>query len=427
MAAYEGYVDVKYKPHKDDLICRFYMEPKYGTPFEHAASAVAAESSIGTWTDISTNRSYMKRLAAHVFHMDPHSGYIDVAYPLDAFEKRNIPQMLSSVAGNIFGMREVSNLRLYDIRFPKKMLEWYDGPHFGIAGVRKLLKVKKRPLVGTIVKPKMGLNPRDHAKVAYDAWIGGCDLVKDDENLTGQKFNPFEKRFLTTIKARDRAEKKTGEKKMYMVNVTAPGKEMLRRAKFVHDNGGEYMMVDILTVGWSALEDLHDYNHKLKLVVHEHRAMHAALTRNPKHGIAMLPIAKLTRMIGFDQLHAGTIVGKMAGGAEEVTEVVSALEKPVTPAEGLALGQDWHHIKPTFAVASGGVYPGHVPAIVGKLGMDVIIQMGGGIHGHPKGTVAGAKAARAAVEAVAEGIDLRDAKSPELKEALDHWGYSVKF
>jgi len=426
MAAYEGYVDVKYKPHKDDLICRFYMEPKYGIPFERAASAVAAESSIGTWTDISTNKSYMKKLAAHVFRMDPHSGYIDLAYPLDAFEARNVPQMLSSIAGNIFGMKEVSNLRLYDIMFPKKMLQWYHGPHYGIVGVRKLLKVKKRPLVGTIVKPKMGLNPRDHAKVAYDAWLGGCDIVKDDENLTGQKFNPFYKRFLTTIKARDRAEKKTGEKKVYMVNVTAAMKEMLKRAQFVHDNGGEYIMVDILTVGWSALEELHDFNHKLKLVVHEHRAMHAAFTRNPKHGIAMLPIAKLTRMIGFDQLHAGTIVGKMSGGAEEVTEVVDALAKDSTPAHGYALGQEWHGIKPTFPVASGGVYPGHVPAITAKLGMDVIIQMGGGIHGHPGGTVAGAKAARAAVEAVAEGIDLKDSKSPELKEALDHWS-GIKF
>ena len=426
MAAYEGYVNTRYEPHKDDLVCRFYMEPKYGVPFENAASAVAAESSVGTWTDISTAKAYVKKLAAIVFNMDVHNGIVDIAYPLNAFEPRNVPQMLSSIAGNIFGMKEVSNLRLYDIKIPRKMLEQYHGPHYGIAGVRKLLKVKDRPLVGTIVKPKMGLNVKDHAQVAYEAWLGGCDIVKDDENLTSQKFCPFQKRFLQTIKMRDKAERKTGERKVYMVNITAPVSEMLKRAKFVKQHGGEYVMVDILTVGFSALEELHDYNHKLKLVVHEHRAMHAALTRNPKHGIAMLPIAKLTRMIGFDQLHAGTIVGKMEGSAEEVIEIVEALEKKVTPERGLALGQEWHHIKPTFAVASGGLYPGHVPAIVSKLGKDVIIQMGGGIHGHPKGTVAGAKAARAAVEAAAEGIPLHDSKSPELKEALAHWG-NVRF
>jgi ribulose-bisphosphate carboxylase large chain len=426
MAAYEGYVNIRYEPHKDDLVCRFYMEPKYGIPFEEAASAVAAESSVGTWTDISTAKAYVKKYAATVFSMDVHNGIVDIAYPLNAFEPRNVPQLLSSIAGNIFGMKEVSNLRLYDIKIPKKMLEQYDGPLYGIAGVRKLLKVKDRPLVGTIVKPKMGLNVKDHAQVAYEAWLGGCDIVKDDENLTSQKFCPFQKRFLQTIKMRDKAEKKTGERKVYMVNITAPAGEMLKRAKFVKQHGGEYIMVDILTVGFSALEELRDYNDKLQLVVHEHRAMHAAFTRNPKHGIAMLPIAKLTRMIGFDQLHAGSIVGKMEGGAEEVIEIVEALEKKTTPERGLALGQEWHHIKPTFAVASGGLYPGHVPAIVSKLGKDVIIQMGGGIHGHPKGTIAGAKAARAAVDAVAEGISLHDSKSPELKEALAHWG-NVKF
>ena len=424
--AYEGYVNLKYSPSKDDLICRFYVEPKYGVPFEKAASAVAAESSIGTWTDISTNKPYMKKLAAHVFNMDVHTGYIDIAYPLEAFEKGNVPQILSSIAGNVFGMKEVNNLKLYDVRFPKNMVKWFKGPHYGIAGVRKLLDVKKRPLVGTIVKPKMGLNVKDHSKVAYDAWFGGCDIVKDDENLASQKFNPFEKRFLATIKARDKAEKLTGEKKVYMVNVTAPGKEMLRRAKFVRDNGGEYMMVDIITVGWAGLQELLEYDDKLKLVVHAHRAMYAALSRNPKHGFGMLPIAKFTRLVGCDQLHSGTIVGKMEGGEEEVVSIVNALSKQSTPSHGLSLGQEWGSVKPVFPVASGGVYPGHVQAITSKLGLDLIIQMGGGIHGHPKGTVAGAKAARAAVEAAAEGISLKDSRSPELQEALDYWS-GVKF
>jgi len=424
MAAYEGYVNLRYEPHKDDLICRFYMEPKYGVPFETAANAVAAESSVGTWTDISTAKAYVKKYAATVFHMDVHNGILDIAYPLSAFELRNIPQILSSVAGNIFGMREVANLRLNDIRLPQKLLEAYHGPHYGIAGVRKLLKVKDRPLVGTIVKPKMGLNVKDHAQVAYEAWLGGCDIVKDDENLTSQKFCPFQKRFIQTIKMRDKAERKTGERKMYMVNITAPAGEMLKRAKFVKQHGGEYIMVDILTVGFSALEELHDYNDKLKLVVHEHRAMHAAFTRNPKHGIAMLPIAKLTRMIGFDQLHAGTVVGKMAGGAEEVTDVVNALEKKVTPEQGQTLGQNWHHIKPVFAVASGGLHPGHVPRLVDIFGKDVIIQMGGGIHWNPRGTMYGARAARQAVDAVMENIPLKEyaKKHKELEEAISNFG-----
>jgi len=423
--SYESFVDVKYKPAKDDVICRFYVEPRYGVPFERAAGGIAAESSVGTWTDVTTEKQYVKKYAAHVFNLDPKSGIVDIAYPMDGFEPSNIPQILSSVAGNIFGMKEVNNLRFLDLRFPKKLIKSFPGPMFGIPGVRKLLKVKTRPLLGTIIKPKMGLNPRDHAQVAYQAWSGGCDIVKDDENLANQKFNSFYKRIPLTLKARDKAEKETGEKKIYMPNITAPFEEMIKRAEFVKEHGGEYVMVDIITVGWSALQELRNYDKKLKLVLHEHRAGHAAFTRNPKHGISMLVVAKLSRTIGFDQLHAGTIVGKMEGGKEEVIDIVNALTKDVTPERGqsgLTLGQDWYGTKPVFPVASGGLQPLHFPTIVNYLGKDVILQAGGGIHGHPKGTFHGAKVARAVVESIDKGIPLEQSNDPLVKDALQTWG-----
>ena len=145
--------------------------------------------------------------------------------------------------------------------------------------------------------------------MAYNAWSGGCDIVKDDENLSSQKFNPFEERLAHTLDKRDRAQEETGERKVYMVNVTAETDLMLRRAELVIAQGGEYVMVDILTAGWSALQTLRDQN--LKLVIHAHRAGHAAFTKNQKHGIAMRPIASVARVIGVDQLHVGTVVGKM--------------------------------------------------------------------------------------------------------------------
>jgi ribulose-bisphosphate carboxylase large chain len=423
--SYESFVDVKYKPDKDDVICRFYVEPRYGVPFERAAGGIAAESSVGTWTDVTTEKRYVKKYAAHVFNLDPKSGIVDIAYPMDGFEQSNIPQILSSVAGNIFGLKELDNLRLVDLKLPKKLIKSFPGPMFGIAGVRKLLKVKTRPLLGTIIKPKMGLNPKDHAQVAYQAWSGGCDIVKDDENLANQKFNSFYKRIPLTLKARDKAEKETGEKKIYMANITAPFEEMIKRAEFVKEHGGEYVMVDIITVGWSALQELRNYDKKLKLVLHEHRAGHAAFTRNPKHGISMLVVAKLSRTIGFDQLHAGTIVGKMEGGKEEVIDIVDALTKDVTPERGqsgLTLGQHWYGTKPVFPVASGGLQPLYFPTIVNHLGKDVILQAGGGIHGHPKGTFHGAKVARAVVESIDRGIPLEQSNDPLVKDALQTWG-----
>ena len=119
------------------------------------------------------------------------------------------------------GLKALKNLRLLDIEFPKQLLDSFKGPAFGISGIRKLLKVPKRPLVGTIIKPKLGLETKDHAKVAYEAWLGGCDIVKDDENLSSQSFNPFEERLTQTLESRDKAQDETGERKVYMINITA--------------------------------------------------------------------------------------------------------------------------------------------------------------------------------------------------------------
>jgi ribulose-bisphosphate carboxylase large chain len=404
---YLDYVDLNYKPSKDDLICEFFIEPLEKS-IEEVAGAVAAESSIGTWTETTTTKPYVERLAAKVFEIKGNK--IKIAYPLELFEKGNIPNILSSVAGNIFGMKDVKNLRLNDIHFPEKLLKSFKGPKYGIPGIRKILKIGKRPLIGTIIKPKLGLRTQDHARVAYEAWVGGIDLVKDDENLSSQTFNRFEDRLKKTIKMKEKAERETGEKKIYMINITAETKEMLRRAKIVEDYGNEYAMVDVITTGWSALQTLR--NEDFNLVLHAHRAGHAAFTKNMKHGIAMKVIAKLIRIIGLDQLHVGTAIGKMFETKEEVLENCKALKEKM-----------WN-FKPVMPVASGGLYPGLIPKLIKIFGNDVVFQFGGGCHGHPKGSRAGAMAIRQALEASMEGISLEEyAKNhEELKIALEEWG-----
>ena len=272
------------------------------------------------------------------------------------------------------------------------------------------MKVRGRPLVGTIVKPKIGLRTLDHARVAYDAWAGGCDIVKDDENLSSQTFNPFRKRVTETLKMRNRAEKETGEVKVYMPNVTAEANEMIKRAEFVKKQGGRYIMVDVVTVGFSGLQTLRDAD--LGLVIHAHRAMHGALTRNPKQGISMAVLAKLVRLVGLDQLHIGTVVGKMFESRAEVMANIAALTEPMGG------------LKPVFPVSSGGLHPALVPALIRMMGKDVIIQAGGGIHGHPDGTRRGATALRQAVDAVISGesISKYSKNHPELAKALKKWG-----
>jgi len=421
MAFYAGhYVDKNYRPKPTDLVCTFRLKPAAGVSIEEAAGAVAGESSVGTWTEVSTSSPRIRKMGAKVFSME--GSWIKVAYPSELFEPGNMAQIFSSVAGNIFGMKVIDALRLEDVHWPAKFVSSFPGPAFGIKGIRKLLRVPKRPLCGTIIKPKLGLREKEHARVAYEAWKGGLDIVKDDENLTSQPFNHFDKRIKETLALRDKAERETGERKIYMPNVSAEYNEMLRRAKFVRKCGGEYVMVDILTVGWSGLQALR--NEKLGLVIHAHRAMHAALTRNREHGISMLVLAEAARLCGVDQLHIGAAIGKMEGPAGEIVSIGEEVEEKIIKPKGHALAENWGRIKPVFAVCSGGLYPGLVPRLVEMLGTDIIVQAGGGVHGHPGGTSAGATAMRQMIDAVMEGVPPREyaKKHNELKLALEKWG-----
>lgn len=417
------YIDRSYEPDSNDLVAEYRVEPNK-ISIEQACEKIAGESSIGTWTTISTmNKKIAEKLKPSVYYISKKTKQVKIAYPAELFEAGNMPQIYSAIAGNIFGMKAVKGLRLEDISFPKSIMNKFSGPKFGIKGVRKLLKVKKRPLVGTIVKPKVGLTPKQHAKVAYDAWVGGLDIVKDDENLTSMSFNNFKKRVKETLRLRDKAEKETGEKKMYMANVTSETDTMLRRAEYVKKLGGEYAMIDIVTCGWSGLQTLREAN--LGRVLHAHRAMHGAFTENPRHGISMLTIAKTARLIGVDQIHIGAIVGKMKGGKEEVQTIGEEIEEKIIQPdeEEHVLKQNWGRIKPVFAVCSGGLWPGKIPELMKAMGKDIIIQAGGGVHGHPKGTVAGAKAMRQALAASMDNIPLSEYSKyhKELKQAISKW------
>jgi ribulose-bisphosphate carboxylase large chain len=413
------FVNLKYKPKSDDLICLFKIMPNNMT-MAKAANTVALESSVGTWTRV-VGQEYVEKLKAKVFSIK--EKYVKIAYPDTLFEKDSVPNILSSIAGNIFGMKAVKAIRLEDVSFPKSILKSFMGPKLGIKGIREMMKLKTRPFVGTIIKPKLGLNTQHHSQSAYESWRGGCDFVKDDENLGSQKFNEFEKRLAKTLEMADKAERETGEKKAYLVNVTAETKEMIKRAQLVENMGGKYVMLDILTSGWAAVQTLREAN--FKMAIHAHRAMHAAFDRNPEHGINMMVIADFARLIGVDTLHIGTGIGKLEGSIKDIEELQEEIENKKVKETKERLAQKWWNIKPVLGVSSGGLHPGHVPFLVKHLGKDLVIQAGGGIHGHPSGTQAGAKAMRQAVDAVMKGISLKEHSKTykELKEALDKFGY----
>jgi len=408
---YLDFVDLDYKPSKDELIVTYYVEPADGISMEEAAGRVASESSVGTWTTLTELPDRVKRLMAKVYEID--GNIVKIAYPLDLWEPGNMPQLMSGIAGNIFGMKAVKNLRLLDYEPPEEYLKAYKGPQFGIEGIRRIMKIEKRPITATVPKPKIGWTTQEYAEEAYKIWVGGVDLLKDDENFTSLKINKFEDRVKELFKVRDKVENETGERKGYLINITSHTNDMIKRAKLVAEHGGEFVMIDIITTGWAALQTMREVCEDLHLAIHAHRAMHAAFTRNPKHGISMYAVAKTARIVGVDEIHTGTVVGKLEGPLQEVLAINNFLRK------------EWYHIKPIFPVSSGGLHPGLLPEVLKMFGTDLVIQVGGGVMGHPQGATAGAKAVRDAIDAYIEGISLEEkAKhSPELKAALEKWGY----
>jgi len=398
----------------DDVIATYYFRPRAGTEPGDAARAIAEEETTGTWTTLQTRLQYVSRLDGEVLSLEPAgSGYTTrIRYPAEIFEAGNVCQYLSVIAGNLFGLSSLDAVRLVDVEFPGTLMQ-FPGPKFGIEGIRHLIGTRNRPHVGTIIKPKAGLTPVDTAEVAYQAAIGGVDFIKDDETLTDQPFCPLAERVPAVMERLDTARSETGRNVLYAVNITTRADKIVERAEEVIGMGANTIMVDVVITGFSALQALAE-DPSIRLPIHAHRSMHAAMTRNPEHGIAMRPLALLARMMGADQLHTGTVSGKMAHDAGEVL------------ASNRALTCACHGMNRTFPVASGGLHPGLVHNELRTLGTDIVLQAGGGIHGHPDGTASGAIAMRQAVDAFLEGIPVEEyAKEHyELRRALEKWGYS---
>ncbi len=375
-------------------------------PLDKVAAAIAAEQSTGTWTEVAAERSVHAKLGARVVSARDDTVVID--FPEEIFEPANVPQILSVVAGNLYGLGGLKALRLEDVDFDP-LVKYYKGPVFGISEVRKYLGVYDRPLVGTIIKPKVGLDPKRTAEVAEQAALGGLDLIKDDETLTDQAFCPLEERLTAVMDRLDKAKSVVGKPCLYAVNVTAGADKIVERAERAKELGANMIMVDVLTAGFSAIQAINEAN--INLPIHVHRTMHGALTRGA-FGISMPVIAKLTRMVGGTNLHIGTYSGKMEHNICDVDRSRDILREP------------WNGFKPMFPAVSGGIYPQLLKVNLDCYGIDCILQAGGGIHGHPEGTAAGARAMFQAADAWKEGIPLGKYAEGhhELAVALQKWG-----
>jgi len=407
------------------LLCVFHLVPKKGLPILKAAAAVSAESSTGTNFRVKTETKFSRSLNALVYKVDLHKSLVWIAYPIRLFDRGgNIQNILTYIVGNVLGMKEIDALKLLDIWFPPTLLRLHDGPSYTLDDMRKYLNVYDRPILGTIVKPKMGLKAAEYANVAYNFWAGGGDFVKNDEPQADQDFCPYEKMVPLVKKAMDKAVKETGHKKVHSFNVSAADYEtMIKRCEIIRKAGfekGSYaFLIDGITAGWMAVQTLR--RRYPNTFLHFHRAAHGAFTRkeNPI-GFSVLVLSKFARLAGASGIHTGTAgVGKMAGSPEEdVTAAHGILNKN---AKGFFFKQSWGSMKKCCPIISGGLNPTLLKPFIDVMGnMDFITTMGAGCHAHPGGTRAGATALVQACEAHTKGLPIEQyAKThKELAQAI---------
>jgi len=459
-----GYVNFNLPNPKNGeyLLAVFHLVSGGSLNILQAAAEVAAESSTGTNFNVKTETPFSKEMNALVYQIDQDKNLVWLAYPWRLFDRGgNIQNILTYLVGNVLGMKEVSALKLLDVWFPPAMLEQYDGPSYTLDDMRKYLNVYDRPILGTIIKPKMGLTSAEYAEAAYDFWVGGGDFVKNDEPQANQDFCPYDKMVINVKAAMDKAVKETGNKKVHSFNVSAADFDtMIERCELIRNTGfepGSYaFLIDGIMAGWTAVQTLR--RKYPDVFIHFHRAGHGAYTRleNPI-GFSVLVLSKFARLAGASGIHTGTAgVGKMQGSPEE--DVVAALNILQFKAKGHFFEQEWskipendkdaialvqadtsHHVileddswrgmKKCCPIISGGLNPTLLKPFIDVMGnIDFITTMGAGCHAHPKGTTAGAKSLVQACEAYQKGIDIKEyAKNhKELEEAIEFFSKGKK-
>jgi 2,3-diketo-5-methylthiopentyl-1-phosphate enolase len=379
----------------------------------HLIQSIALEGSTGTWEKIEEDTPEVReRLSGRLvgyFEIpspaaDTKRAVIQLAFPMDAWEG-NIPMMLLSIAGNCFAYSP--RMRLLDVSIPDDLLAQFQGPKFGVPGIRKLLGVPNRPISLHILKPKMGMTPENTANQVYQTALGGVDMCKDDEMCSDVYNCSFDARLKAVLEAMDRAAQKTGKKPIYCVSITDEVDKIVPKALRAIEMGANGLLLTY-SAGLSALR-----------VLTSHPDINVPVLLHASHMIAAQPriswpvFAKLCRLCGADLMLTPTYWSSIP--------MVSLEEGIRTSHVKLA---PWQHIKPTWPMPCAGVYPGLTEILIKEYGTDICIPAGGGMLGHPMGYTAGAKSWQQAIEIVMSGRSLKEAahEYPELNAAVEKWG-----
>jgi len=409
------------------ITATYYIE----TPFapEKAAAVLAGEQSSGTFVAVPGETEELKqRFAARVESIELletvtefaipgatskdgkyHRAIVKVSWSIENFGY-NLPVMVSTLQGNLYEITQFTGLKLMDIDLPASFGEQFKGPAFGIDGCRKLTGVNDRPLIGTIIKPSIGLTVQQTAEIVKTLAKAGIDFIKDDELLSSSANSNFNDRVDAVMNVINAHADKTGKKVMYAFNISCEVDEMLQRYEKIVKSGGTCAMVSINSVGLSATKKICDQR---QVAIHGHRNGWGMLTRHPLLGIDFKAYQKLWRLVGVDQLHVNGIQNKFW---ESDDSVVASIEACLT--------RMYHH-KTVMPVVSSGQWGGQAFETYRRTKtVDLLYMAGGGIMAHPMGAAAGVTALRQAWKVSVDGLSLEDAAKmyPEFAKSVEKFG-----
>lgn len=333
-----------------------------------------------------------------------------VAHPWINFGPR-IPNLLSAAAGEgPFYCPGIEKIKWTNIHFPQSYLHLFEGPQFGLKGLRELLNVYDRPLFIGVVKPNIGLHPAEFAEIAYQSWMGGLDIAKDDEMLGDIEWSSMRERSKACGQARRKAEVESGQKKIYLASITDEVDQILALHDIAVEEGANSVMVNAIFTGISSLRMLCK---KSKVPVMSHFTGTAATSRLPDFGISSLVFTKLQRLAGADMIGLAGFGERMHNSDEEVIANIKACLEP------------WPHFAPVLPIPGGSDWAGSLPHVYEKIGhSDFGFISGRGVFGHPQGPAAGAKSLHEAWDAIQKKLSLKSyaQKHEALREALKHFG-----
>lgn len=419
---------------ENHVLCAYKMKPKKGF-FDYIGTAAhfAAESSTGTNVDVVTTDDFTRSVDAIVYEIDEEKELMKIAFPVALFDRNMIDgramivSFLTMAVGNNQGMGDVEYGKMLDFYVPPSFLRQFDGP---VKNIVDMWRILGRPLenggmiVGTIIKPKLGLRPKPFAEACYNFWLGG-DFIKNDEPQGNQIWAPIKEVVPLVKDSMVRAQDDTGMAKLFSFNITADDHyEMLHRGEYILETFAEFseniaFLVDGYVGGpgmiTTARRNFPDQ------FLHYHRAGHGAVTSDQSdRGYNMLVHMKMARLQGASGIHTGTMgYGKMEGAADDKV-IAYMLERDSV--DGLFYHQEWEGMKATTPIISGGMNALRLPGFFDNLGHCNVIQTsGGGALGHKDGIVSGAISLRQAFMAWQEGVNLVDyaKEHKELKGAFE--------